>query len=83
MCTYIYIYICISNISATALCAFGANGFDNQSDCMSGFSLIALPLIQMGMIFQISPPPWAAFEKHCFCYMSLLIFTISLSGSFI
>ena len=86
---YIYIYI---YISATALCAFGVTGFltllsDFCYPVLSAFLLIGPPPNPDGhepeTPGRVPSPPWAAFEKPCFCYKSLLIYTISLSGSII
>ena len=78
---YIYIYKYI-HISAIALCAFGVtelktllSHFCSPTLCLQ--DIIVHPQIRTGVGSRRSSPPWAAFEKHCFCYMSLLIFTIS------
>ena len=86
LCIYTYM------ISATALCAFGVTGLDSfafrllLSDLLLIVYNMPSPNLdgrQPGPHSRVPSPPWAALENHCFCYKSLLIFTISLSGSII
>ena len=79
---YIYIYIYIY-IYATALCASGVTGLQTlHSDFLHSNFLQPLilgpPRSACHKVRSARPdntPPWAGFEKHCFCHTSLLIFT--------
>ena len=79
-------------ISATALCAFGVTGLDNFAFRLLLFDFFSKLILggppdpdghKPDSIGEVAPPPWAAFENHCFWYKPLLIFTISHFGSII